>query len=103
MRSTVKETRYKGERLGAGGGTIPRFELMQQAGMTAIVETPVTLFEKPIKTALGGPVESAQMPLGLAPKDLHTVDAMTSFADKRLAVVDSSATNLRHIERPPIA
>ena len=65
--------------------------------MATTVETPVTLFQKPIKAILGDAVEAAQMPLGLTPKVFNSVNVMAPFTDKHFAVVDTSVVKLRHI------
>ena len=71
---------------------------MPQGGMAVTVETPVTLFQKPVKAVLGDAVEAAQVPLGLTPKVFNPVDVLTAFIDEHVAVVDSSVVKLRNIQ-----
>lgn len=66
--------------------------------MAATVETPVTLFQKPVKAVLGDAVEAAQVPLGLTPKVFNPVDVKAAFSDEHFAVVDPSVMKLRHIQ-----
>ena len=71
---------------------------MQQGGMAATVETPVTLVQKPVKAVLGDAVEAAQVPLGLTPKVFNPVDVMAACTDEHFAVVDPSVVKLRNIQ-----
>jgi hypothetical protein len=71
---------------------------MQQGGMVATVETPVTLFQKPVTAVLGDAVEAAQGPLGLTPTVFNPVDVMAAGTDEYFSVVDPSVVKLRNIQ-----
>ncbi|MGZ8374204.1 MAG: hypothetical protein ACXW4A_04710 [Nitrospira sp.] len=55
--------------------------------MAAPVEPPAALFQKARNTVLVIAIEAAQIPLGLTPQVLNSVDMMTLFADEHVAVV----------------
>ena len=66
--------------------------------MPATVETPVALFQEPVKAVRGDAVEAAQMLLGLVPIVFNPVDVMAAFADKHIAVVDTPVVKHRNIQ-----
>lgn len=66
--------------------------------MVAPVEPPAALFQKPRNTIFVDAVEAEKILPGLPPQVLNSVDMMTTFADKHVAVVDSSLVKLQHIQ-----
>ncbi|MGZ8405411.1 MAG: hypothetical protein ACXW38_07065 [Nitrospira sp.] len=55
--------------------------------MAAPIEPPAALFQKARNTVLVIAIEAAQIPLGLTPQVLNSVDMMTLFTDEHVAVV----------------
>ena len=66
--------------------------------MAAAVETPLALFQEPIKPVFLNTIEAAERPLGLVPTVLDTVDVVSALAHKHLAMVHTAMMELAHIQ-----
>ena len=66
--------------------------------MVASIEAPFALFQKPVEILLLDAVKLAQMPFGLVPEILNTVDVILA-PGKQLAVIDAPMMKVRDIQR----
>ena len=60
--------------------------------MISSIESPFTLFQKPVTVSTFYPVKSAHITLGLVPEILNPIDVIL-LIDKQLRVVDTPCRN----------
>src|SRR5690349_18471413 len=79
------------------GCFVPVFELLEQRVVSAAIEAPFTLLQKPVEIVWREPLEPPQMPLRLVPEVLNAGDMMPALRHEDLAVVHTSVVKLRDI------
>lgn len=62
--------------------------------MTAAIEAPFALLQKPVEVIRRDAIEPTQMPLCLVPEVLNPIDVMPALWHEDLAVVDASVVKL---------
>jgi hypothetical protein len=58
--------------------------------VTAVIEAPLALLQKPVKVVWRDAIEPTQMSFCLVPEVLNPIDVMPSFRHKDFAVVNTS-------------